>query len=278
MPIITPQYHDHKKISKKSIGGKAFNLRKIKDQGFPVPGFFIISSETTDKLIAPVRNEIEGICSRLNDKKDSIINDGSNEIQKKILAIRIPDPLLQELYETCQDLFGEHFLVAVRSSAISEDGSALSFAGQHSSYLYVNKEGLPTNILKVIASGWSFPALKYRIIHGMPLKDIKFALIIQHMIDAECSGIGFSMNLKGNMADMLLVAGYGSGEGIVTDKVESDTYIVNRQLRTIEKEISEKASSLTYSSERGLFIKPVEESRKNLPALTDKQIFEVCDS
>src|SRR5258705_3010147 len=237
MPIIIPQYHDHKKISKQSVGGKAFNLLKIKNEGFPVPDFFIISSETTDELIAPVRNEIEDICSGLNNKSDIIINDGSNEIQKKILAIKIYDPLLQELYRTCQSLFGENFLVAVRSSAISEDGSSFSFAGQHSSFLYVNKECLHTNILKVIASGWSFSALKYRIIHGMALKDIKFALIIQHMIDAERSGIGFSMNLKGNMADMVLVAGYGSGDGIVTDKVESDTYTVNRQLRTIEKEI-----------------------------------------
>src|SRR6185436_16353732 len=73
------------------------------------------------------------------------------------------------------------------------------------------------------------------------------------------------------------VAGYGSGEGIVTDKIGSDTYTVNRQLRTIEKEISKKASAMTYNSETGLFIKPVEERLRNLPALTDKQIFEVCD-
>ena len=277
MQIILPPYHRRKKINKTSIGGKAFHLWKMQTRGFPVPEFFVLPSETIDKLIAPVRNEIEDICSILNDQEDIQLNQGSTGIQKIILTLKIPALLLQELEETCHTIFGEHFFVAVRSSAISEDGSNFSFAGQHSSFLYVNKDGLSAAILKVISSGWSFSALKYRIIHGLPLKDIKFSVVIQRMIDAARSGIGFSMNLKGNMADMVLVAGYGLGEGIVSDKVEPDTYTVNRRLRTVEKEISDKVTSLTYSSEKGLCYNPVENSLTKVPVLTDQQIFEVCN-
>ena len=276
MRILTSAYIDQAKPTVESIGGKAFNLWKMQKQGFPVPDYCVLPAETMDFLLVSLKADIEKISLSLKNKEDKALYDGAADIQKKIMALSLPQAFIVELLDVCQNLFGPDFFVAVRSSAVSEDGLKTSFAGQHDTYLYVRAAELGTHILKTIASAWSFNALKYRRVHGLPLQNIKTAVVIQQMVDAAQSGVGFSMNLKGNMADMLVVAGFGLGEGIVADKVETDTYAVNRAGKTIEKEISAKLSALVFCPQKGIVQQTVEKSLALSCVLSDEQIFEVC--
>lgn len=277
MRILLPEHIASQGIAHSSLGGKALNLHKMQQQGFPVPGFVVLPAETIDALLQPVKKTMESICAKLAGASDTELRTQADALRKLLTGITIPGNELAALHELCTNRFGENYRVAVRSSAIAEDGSNASFAGQHDTLLFIGQHDMHTAIVRVLASGWSLPALKYRLIHNIPLNDIRFAIVIQQMVDAAISGIGFSMNLKGNLADMVLVAGYGLGEGVVSDQVETDTYTVSRTQRTIEEETAVKQNALVFSPEMGIVIEPVTGEKQQQPVLTHEQVFEVCD-
>ena len=63
------------------------------------------------------------------------------------------DPTLAEELKTELDgLLCEDKLYAVRSSAIDEDSAEASFAGVHSSFLDVKKDGFPKRSLRALSS------------------------------------------------------------------------------------------------------------------------------
>ena len=78
-----------------------------------------------------------------------------------------------------------HRPVAVRSSAIGEDGAAASFAGQHLSVLHVRTHAHLTHaVRKVHASGTAAAAIAYRAhlgVGGPP----RMAVVVQEMVAAE---------------------------------------------------------------------------------------------
>jgi phosphoenolpyruvate synthase/pyruvate phosphate dikinase len=117
---------------------------------------------------------------------------------------------------------------AVRSSVADEDGSEFSFAGQFSSYLFVTKEELFENIKLVWLSAFSERVLEYRKTNGLQINK-GIAVVIQRMINAEVSGVGFGMNpINGNRKQKLISAVYGLGEGLVSGELNADTYKVSR--------------------------------------------------
>src|SRR5664279_3364831 len=94
------------------VGGKGASLGEMINVGIPVPPGFVV---TTDMYLA------------YSDKE-------------------IPASIQEEILEAFDDLGAER--VAVRSSAIAEDSSTASWAGQLESYLNVTKENLFESIKK----------------------------------------------------------------------------------------------------------------------------------
>jgi phosphoenolpyruvate synthase/pyruvate phosphate dikinase len=93
---------------------------------------------------------------------------------------------LEEFIDSVAAEFKEDTFWAVRSSAIDEDGSDFSFAGQFESYLFVNRENLAESIKKVWKSAFSNRVAEYRKNNSLkPSSGI--AVIIQEMVDAEAS-------------------------------------------------------------------------------------------
>jgi pyruvate,water dikinase len=175
------------------------------------------------------------------------------------------------------DVFGENFCISVRSSAISEDSGNASFAGQHKTYLYTSPKQLFENIKRSLASAWSFGALSYRLKMGVSLLNIEYAIVLQKMVFATRSGIAFSMNSNGNMADAVINCGFGMGEGIVMDQVAADCYHVNRALRSITRSIVCKEHSMEYSPDKGIHLADIPIEKQIQSALTDTEILAVYD-
>ena len=130
-------------------------------------------------------------------------------------------------------------LYAVRSSAVGEDGSGNSFAGQMESFLYVKPEDIKARIHDVINSANSDRIKFYREQNGLSNDDIKVGVIVQEMINSEVSGVAFSSNpITGKRNEIIISSVFGLGEGLVSGELNADTYSVEDN--KITKNIAEK--------------------------------------
>jgi pyruvate,water dikinase len=125
--------------------------------------------------------------------------------------------------------------VAVRSSAIGEDGASASFAGQYATYLGVS--GLPDvlrHVRKCWASGYSAHALEYRrrADAGRPAGAAaghQMGVGIMELVDARCAGVVFTVDPVSGSRDRLVVeANWGLGESVVSGGVTPDHWEVDR--------------------------------------------------
>ena len=101
-------------------------------------------------------------------------------------------------------------LVAVRSSAISEDGAGASFAGQYETYLGVSgTDSVLEHIRKCWASGYSAHALEYRRRFGGagPLRTNDLAVGVLELVDARSAGVAFTLDPVTGDRDTLVVEG-----------------------------------------------------------------------
>ena len=119
-------------------------------------------------------------------------------------------------------------LFAVRSSALGEDSGGNSFAGQFDTFLYVEPKHIAEAVRNCFASAFGPRVLAYLISRGIPCESLRMSVIIQEMWHSTRSGILFTCNPDGRLDEIALVAGYGLGEGIVSDQVESDLITVKR--------------------------------------------------
>ena len=133
----------------------------------------------------------------------------------------------------------EDKLYAVRSSAVGEDGSGNSFAGQMESFLYVKAEDIKARIQDVINSANSDRIRFYIEQNGLSNEDIKVGVIVQEMINSDISGVAFSSNpITGKRGEIVISSVFGLGEGLVSGELNADTYSVENG--KITKNIAEK--------------------------------------
>ncbi|MDA7896524.1 hypothetical protein N9B47_02555, partial [bacterium] len=81
-------------------------------------------------------------------------------------------------------------LHAVRSSAMSEDGSENSFAGQFDSFLNISPDDVEVHIEKVRQSGTSSHLETYARTREVEIKG-RVSVIVQKMVDAKFAGVAF---------------------------------------------------------------------------------------
>jgi len=115
---------------------------------------------------------------------------------------------------------------SVRSSADVEDGASDSFAGQFDTYLGVPKSGLQEKIDMCMASASNEGAAEY-IKQREIGKDVKMSVIVQRMIDSDCSGVLFTSNPQGIMNECVITVGKGTGDNVVSDKTDTTSYYYN---------------------------------------------------
>ena len=165
-------------------------------------------------------------------------------------------------------------LYAVRSSAVGEDGSSNSFAGQMESFLYVKPEDIKVTIQHVINSANSDRIKFYREQNGLADEDIKVGVIVQKMINSDVSGVAFSANpITGKWDEIVISSVFGLGEGLVSGELNADTYTV--QENDIKKNITSKPYKIVFDKEKGFGTKQIENTNPSASSLTGEQIKEI---
>ena len=244
MNFIKDLSDDIKDLNIALIGGKAYSLAYSYSKSFPIPKAFIISAEAFDYFLRTKLNDRNCILSQLKEHGD-YSEDRLAEIRQNIVSAEIPLELSNAICDSFLSLNSE--FVAVRSSATAEDGDRRSFAGQFESFLGVTKENLLSSIKSCWSSFFNLRAFAY----SNPGKNLGgMAVIVQEMIDAEASGVCFSVNpVTQDKTTIVIEAIFGLGELLVQGLVVPDHYVVSKKTLMIEKNdvkanVQEKKMSL----------------------------------
>lgn len=195
----------------------------------------------------------------------------------------LPLPLYEALataYESLAQLCGlAQPPVAVRSSAVGEDGVITSFAGQYETYLNITGlEAVTEAVRRCWASAWSARALKYRQQQGLADEVIWLAVLVQQLVAADLSAVVFSANpVTARRDEIMINAAWGLGESIVNGQRTPDTYLVRRIDGTVlSRQVAEKRSMIVPASSGGTHQIDVSPERRHQPVLNDDQIAELA--
>lgn len=262
------------------VGGKALGLARLAATGLPVPPGFVVPVEVFRSFLE--HNGLMEAARRGEPGLDTAIRSG-----------RLDPDFAGEL-RRASAVLGDR--LAVRSSAVDEDGDHASFAGQYESVLGV-APGDETEIAlrRCWASAYGERARIYR---GRSAPLAGMAVIVQRVVTARTSGVLFTINpLNGSWREMTVEAAWGLGEAVVGGRIVPDFYRVRRPRRTprpvqrilarVRLELEEDrvhpqqeqwtlSAPGERSSDGGLVRRPVPPARVAAPKLLQADIKALC--
>lgn len=119
--------------------------------------------------------------------------------------------------------------LAVRSSAIGEDGAVASFAGLHETELDVAPADVPAAVRRCWASLSSAPAVAYRARRGLSNDDAAMAVVVQGLVPADASAVVFTRHpVTGREDQLVITSARGLGDAMVAGTITPDTLVVDR--------------------------------------------------
>ncbi|HIH11459.1 TPA: hypothetical protein HA241_04680 [Candidatus Woesearchaeota archaeon] len=258
-------------------GGKGASLGEMTNAGIPVPPGFVILADTFEQFLQRnnIHNEIDAVLHTVDHQKMHTIEHASEQIKAIMLSQPLPNEITQEIQTAFAAL--KTPFVAVRSSATVEDGSTAAWAGQLESYLNTTKDNLLENVKKCWASLFTPRAIFYRFEQNLHEQHISVAVVMQKMVESEVSGIAFSVHpVTQDRNQLIIEAGLGLGEAIVSGQITPDSYVVEKKERKIiEKAVNTQSKGLFRSLRGENEWKNI--SKSNKQKLTDTQIIELSE-
>ncbi len=242
-----------KQFVKRKGGGKAFNLYLLQQKNINVPQWICLSSDFFDDFLGPIKEELK---SSLDDyiNHATTAKVASTLIEASFLKTNFKEKTKVEIENIFKIFYP--FSISVRSSGVDEDSGTHSFAGQLSSFLFVdNFDDVLLSIKKCFASGFSERCLSYRKENNLKFDRIQVAVILQRMVEAQISGVIFTHSPQSPFSshpshNLVINSVYGLGEGLVSGLLDADTYYIERESRKIISEIVEKKSQLNLSTKK----------------------------
>jgi len=253
-------------------GGKAANLARMSRNGFRVPPWLCVSTLAYRRFVETngIGQGLAGVVdpARLSSRAEELFRDG-----------RMDASLVDRILEKLRALSLEDQFLAVRSSGMDEDAPGHSFAGLLSSFLFQKgPRDLERSLRRCWASGFSERALVYRREHGLGVRGMEVAVVVQQMVNAEAAGVAFSRNPVRPLDRKRLVISstWGLGEGVVSGEMDADLFLVHRENLRIEPRLARKELAFRQAPAGGLVRTPVPEGDRERSSLTDDQIREVA--
>ena len=232
--MIIKQFQTITKNDVEIAGGKGASLGEMIKAGIPVPAGFVLLSTAFEIFLeqTDLNVEIETILGNVNINKIHTIEEASEKIRTLITNRYIPDSISAIILDEFKKL--GHPFVAVRSSATSEDSASAAWAGQLDSFLNTTEVMLLENVKKCWASLFTPRAIFYRFEKKLDKDKISVAVVVQKMVDSEKSGIAFSVHpVTQDKNQIIIEAGFGLGEAIVSGSITPDSYVVDKGGLTI---------------------------------------------
>jgi len=266
-------------ISKKDTeiaGGKGASLGEMTQAGIPVPEGFVILSNVFNRFMEQtnLNVEIDDVLDSVDIKEVHTVENASEKIQAMMLSKEMPKDIKTEILNFYKKLNCK--FVAVRSSATLEDSVSAAWAGQLDSFLNTTEKTLFENVKKCWASLFTPRAIFYRFEKKLNKDKISVAVVVQKMVDSEESGIAFSVHpVTQDENQIIIEAGFGLGEAIVSGSITPDSYVVNKQdFSILDINVNEQTKALFKKAKGGNEWKNLGEKGKK-QVLTEKKIIEL---
>jgi pyruvate,water dikinase len=141
--------------------------------------------------------------------------------------------------------------LAVRSSAVDEDGADASFAGQHLTLLNVpSADDVEAAIRQVWWSANSDSVITYRKRVGLFTRP-SVGVVVQTLLDPEVAGVMFTQNPMNGADERLIEASWGLGEVVVAGRVIPDHFRLDRSGQVLDRVPGVKKVVIRSSSDGG---------------------------
>ena len=246
------------------LGGKARALASLHGSGLSIPEWFVLLPHAFAASLS--REELQALAEEgMPTKADAILT-----------RLQLTPSVMRELSSALAKLCPAGERVAVRSSALDEDGGKYSFAGQLESFLMVPPTEVAARVVAVWKSAFSERVRAYRTVHQITGTPPPPAVLIQRMVHAEAAGVAFGTDpISGRNEFAVVSAVRGLGTALVNGERDADTWqvdasggICQRQLANPEHRPS-PVDALGDRSQIGL-------SPPRRPVLTDAQVCAVA--
>lgn len=264
-----------------AVGGKCFNLSQVAHvKECLVPDGFAITTTAFHCFVgqSDLWDEIRRIKLNANVSDFETLEACSEQIQSLILKADIPADLENAIFEQFDmlarrcDISTDSLRVAVRSSAIGEDGE-LSYAGQYVSMLNVMREKLTFSYKCVLASLYTPRGLAYRIQNGVIDDSIAMAVVVVQMITATASGVAYSNSpLDESNTDIVINSCLGLGTSVVDGVIVPDSVIVERSsMSVVKSNAGEQRYKQVPTKSHGLTTEALEDYESRQLSITSSQ-------
>jgi phosphoenolpyruvate synthase/pyruvate phosphate dikinase len=252
------------------VGGKAVGLERLMTASLPCPPAFCVTAAALDLYLGEA-----GLRERVSALLDGAPNEHTlREARTLAFAHELPVQLSAALTGAAGRLCSrltDSALLAVRSSASSEDGGTHSFAGLYETSLGVQADGLVAAVRSCWASLWSQGALAYRRERRLSLLDAAMAVVVQALVPAQASAVVFTAHpLTGATDELLIHATSGLGCALVENRITPDTAVLARSDLALRRlELGEKHLRIDARSAGGLL---TTHGARREPALSEDQL------
>jgi len=266
-----------KDLSKKDVlkvGGKGAQLGEMSKLGVPVPQGFCVTVNAYRKFLeeSGVGEEIYAILDELDVNDNERLQTAEERIYELIMGAEIPDDIVSAIKTSYNNMnididvlkMGEKInmikagrdlsYVAIRSSANAEDQPETSFAGQNKTFLNIKGADHVVEAVKECwASLFSARCIFYKVKNNLEHRKVLISAVVQKMVNADSAGVAFTINPTTNNKDEIVIeAGFGLGESVVSGSITPDVYLVNKSdFNIIDKVLNEQKEKIVLDINLG---------------------------
>jgi pyruvate, water dikinase len=270
------------------VGAKAVNLGEMAGMGLPVPNGFVLEASALATFMAEtgLAPKIEELIQAADIYDAASLRKASQAIKKIISAATMPEAIARQISEAYRQLSSKDVHVAVRPSVATEAVEDQS-SGQHAAFLnIIGAERLASAVKQTWASQYEPGSIYQRRVRGSERVAIDMAVIVQRMVEAEVSGVVFSIDPITNSPEVVSIeAVWGLGEPLNDGAITPDHYVVSKaDGKIVRKQIVKQDWQLMRTTHKQIdeledanLRLPVSMAWQKKPKLSDQMIVEIAE-
>ena len=223
-------------VEESLVGRKGLSLFLLKDYDVPVPPFFVISAGLYKSSI------YEGFKNKVMDWVSSDTPPSSDQLIEIVKSVQFSKDYQENIRKNYNRLSGfADVWVSVRSSVVYTKDPSISFSGIFATQLNVKGTADLLEAIKgIYSSAFTEKALSYYKMHGVKMSDVKMAVVVQKMVQAQVSGITFTVDpVTMDNSKLSIEAVFGLGDVLSNNEMTPDLYVLKKDdLSFLEKRVS----------------------------------------